>query len=90
LRLLLEPPRQVERLVDLQLIFTRWTDLGHPPGDFVMTTSGHKPENVHKWYLLTDKQLTHAFQILVVCPRKNCFTSRLHGKPVENATAASY
>jgi integrase len=68
---------------------SRWTDLGIPR-DFVMAASGHKPSNVHDHYLnFTDKQLTNAFRI-VMLPHENLFTSRLHGKEVENANAASY
>jgi integrase len=71
---------------------TRWTDLGIPR-DFVMAASGHKPSNVHDRYLnFTDKQLTDAFRVVMIPPaeRKKLFTSRLHGKSVENGTAISY
>jgi integrase len=71
---------------------SRWTDLGIPR-DFVMAASGHKPSNVHDRYLnFTDKQLTDAFQVVMVSPqdRQKLFTWRLHGKSVENTNAASY
>jgi integrase len=71
---------------------TRWTDL-RIPRDFVMAASGHKPSNVHDRYLnFTDKQLTDAFGIVMISPqeRQKLFTSRLHGKSVENGSAASY
>ena len=61
--------------------------------DFVMAASGHKPSIVHDRYLnFTDRQLTDAFKIVMISPedRRKLFTSRLHGKTVENANAASY
>jgi integrase len=70
---------------------TRWTEFGIPR-DIVMAASGHKPQNVHDRYLnFSDKQLTDAFKLLMISPEeRNLFTSRLHGKSVENASAASY
>lgn len=70
---------------------TRWTELGIPR-DIVMAASGHKPANVHDHYLnFSDKQLTDGFKLLMVSPEeRNLFTSRLHGKSLENVNAASY
>jgi integrase/recombinase XerD len=70
---------------------TRWSELGIPR-DMVMAASGHKPANAHDRYLnFSDKQLTDAFKVLMIPPEeRNLFTSRLHGKSVENANAASY
>jgi integrase len=71
---------------------TRWTDL-RIPRDFVMAASGHKPSNVHDRYLnFPDKQLTDAFQIVMVSPehRQKLFPWCSQTKAVENSTAASY
>jgi integrase len=71
---------------------TRWTDL-RIPRDFVMAASGHKPSNVHDRYLnFTDKQLTDAFQIVMVSPeeRQKLFPWCSQNKPVETGSVASY
>lgn len=71
---------------------TRWTDL-RIPRDFVMVVSGHKPSNVHDRYLnFTDRQLTGAFQIVMVSPddRQKLFPWCSQEKTVENVSAASY
>jgi hypothetical protein len=72
---------------------TRRTDLGIPR-DFVMAASGHKPSNVHDRYLnFTDKQLTSAFQIVMISPEereRNLFPTRSQKKDVESGSNISY